>query len=302
MEVQIKAVANPKTLSLCRLLAIVLLLTFCWSIDNADAEDALFSTSGVDPDDIEVSYIYAAVLGTGTYKIKDRRITMFRIPFSWTQRKPTSDTAGWKWLLPVIAGYDDLSEVDSDWIGALLPNQLVTLTFLPGIEYIYPVTSDWHLKPFAQIGAAREYSSGETIYMTQFGVRSLTLFELDEDWELRWGNTLRWAAEYQSDAKEGAGLGVLDIGLDIRRNTPFNLFHQPMDTGAYYIFQRLIPRWRSSDAPDYKTEAVNIHELGVSIGLKSPHKILGIDLQRLRLGYKTGGSFTGWTIGTEFPF
>ena len=32
-------------------------------------------------DDLEVSYIYAAVLGTGTYKIRGRRLTMFRLPF-----------------------------------------------------------------------------------------------------------------------------------------------------------------------------------------------------------------------------
>lgn len=275
---------------------------FCLIIGSAVAEDVQFSADDVEADDVEVSYIYAAVLGTGTYKIKDRRITMFRIPFSWTQRKPTTDTAGWKWLLPVIAGYDDLSKIESDWIEALLPDQMVTLTFLPGIEYIYPVTPDWHLKPFLQIGAGREFSSGETIYMTQLGVRSLNLFELGEDWELRWGNSLRWAAEYQRDANEGSSLGVLDMGLDIRRNTPFNVFHQPMDIGAYYIFQRLVPRWRSSDAPDYKTEAVNIHEFGLSVGLKSSHKALGIDLQRVRVGYKRGGSFKGWTIGTEFPF
>jgi hypothetical protein len=30
--------------------------------------------------------------------------------------------------------------------------------------------------------------------------------------------------------------------------------------------------------------------------------VLGIDVQRVRLGYKNGGSFEGWTIGTEFPF
>ncbi|MEN8168057.1 MAG: hypothetical protein ABFR65_11350 [Pseudomonadota bacterium] len=288
---------QPKTLSLHCHLAIALCLTFCWVADNRAAEAVQFSE-----DDVEVSYIYATILGTGTYKIRDRRITMFKIPLSWTQRKTTTEVAGWKWFLPVVAGYDDLSEVDSDWISALLPDQLVTLTFLPGIEYSYPVTPRWHLKPFVQAGVGREFSEGETIYLTQLGVRSLNLYNLGENWELRWGNTLRWAAEYQAESKDRIRLGVFDSGLDIRRNLPCHFFHHPTDLGVYYIFQHLIPKWTASDAPDYEAATVNLHELGLSIGLKAPRKIFGINMQRVRLGYKTGGSFRGWTIGTEFPF
>ena len=71
-------------------------------------------------EDLEVSYIYAAVLGTGTYQIKGRRLTMFRLPFSWAQHQATEETPGWKWLFPTVLGYDDLSNVDSDWIDALV--------------------------------------------------------------------------------------------------------------------------------------------------------------------------------------
>ncbi|MGB5582720.1 MAG: hypothetical protein WBO93_03840 [Gammaproteobacteria bacterium] len=253
-------------------------------------------------EDLEVSYIYAAVLGTGTYQIKGRRLTMFRLPFSWAQRQATKETPGWQWLFPIVLGYDDLSNVDSDWIDALLPDQLVTLTALPGIEYIYPVSANWHVKPFIQLGAGRDFTSDETIAMTQFGIRSLGLFQFTNDWELRWGIALRWAGEYQFNSNDRNNLGIFDTGLDIRRNTPFSLLEKRVDMGAYYIFQRYVPEWRLSDAPDNKQEAVRVHEIGASVGLKHPHKLLGIPFQRVRVGYKDGDNIRGWTFGTEFPF
>jgi len=253
-------------------------------------------------DDLEVSYIYAAVLGSGTYQIKGRRLTMFRLPFSWAQRQATKETPGWKWLFPAVLGYDDLSNVDSDWIDALLPDQLVTLTVLPGVEYIYPVSANWHVKPFLQLGAGRDFTSRETIAMTQFGIRSLSLLQFTKDWELRWGIALRWAGEYQFNSNDRNNLGIFDTGLDIRRNIPFTLLDKSVDMGAYYVFQRYVPEWRLSDAPDNKQEAVRVHEIGASIGLKRPHKFLGIPFQRLRVGYKDGDNLSGWTFGTEFPF
>jgi len=268
--------------------------SLCGSAMAADAE--------LSEDNLEVSYIYAAVLGTGTYRIKDRRITMIRVPFSRALQKPTEESAGWKLLLPVVAGYDDLSNVDSDWVDALLPDKLVTLTFLPGIEYQYPVTPEWMLKPFVQAGAGRDFKSNETIYMAHLGIRSLSLFDIGDKWVLRWGNTLRWAAEHQVDSGDRLNLSIFETGLDVRRDLPIKFLERSTDMGAYYVFQRLTPRWRSSEAPDYRADATSLHEFGLSVGLKRPRKIIGMDFQRLRVGYKTGGSFRGWTIGTEFPF
>ena len=90
------------------------------------------SAAGRVDDDIFVSYIYAAVMDSGTYTINGRRITMLRIPFSWTLREPDAQNAGWKVLLPVVVGYDDLSSIDSPKIEDLLPDNLASLTVLPG--------------------------------------------------------------------------------------------------------------------------------------------------------------------------
>jgi len=54
-----------------------------------------------------------------------------------------------------------------------LPDQLITFTLLPGIEYIYPVNSGWHLKFFLQFGGGRDFSLEQSFTMAQSGVRSL---------------------------------------------------------------------------------------------------------------------------------
>ena len=277
------------------------LWAFLWAVPTPSLSQAVTPVV-YSEEDLRVSYIYSAVMGSGTYRIKDRRITMFRLPFSWTQREASEDQAGWKWLLPVVVGYDDLREVDSDWVEALLPDQLVVASFLPGVEYQWPASDRWQLKPFFQLGGGQDLNTGETILMAQLGIRALALFEPSEGSAVRWGNTLRWAGERQLDSGDHLGFGVFETGLDVRWDTPFPLFGNSADWGAYYIYQRFMPRWTTAKAPDLNQRALNLHEFGFSIGWKQPRKFLGIPLQRFRLGYKRGDRVRGWSVGTEFPF
>jgi len=256
-----------------------------------------------DPDDLlNVSYIHAAILGTGTYSLNERRMTMLKLPFSWKQRPATPESVGWRWLAPTVLGYDDLSAVDSDIIESLLPDQLMTLSVMPGVEFIYPVNERWYLKPFVGIGGGRDFNLGETFFLTEFGVRSLSPFEFGQNWQLLVGAAVRWAGEYQYHSKDTNAFGIIDLGLDVRRNLPWKLFDQRLNLGTYYIYQRYLPEWRAGEADDWSNRALEVHEFGISLGVPSGRKFLGINVRRLRVGYTKGGQFQGWTFGTEFPF
>lgn len=256
-----------------------------------------------DPEDlVEVSYIHAAVLGTGTYNLNNRRLTMFKIPVSWEQRPATPNSFGWRWLAPVVIGYDDLSDVDSDFIEALLPDKLVTLSVMPGVEFIYPINKHWYLKPFIEIGGGRDFKAEETFLLTQLGVRSLSPFDFGENWQLLIGAGVRWAGEYQFHSEDENGFGMVDIGFDVRRNLPWKLFEQQLNLGTYYIYQRYLPTWTLAEAPSWDNRAREVHEFGLSLGIPEGKKIFGINVRRVRVGFKKGGKFQGWTFGTEFPF
>ena len=153
-----------------------------------------------------------------------------------------------------------------------------------------------------QLGGARDFSVDESIAMAHLGVRSQLRFDLSDDWELRWGNTLRWAGEYQMRSEDRWSFGVFETGLDIRTDTGLRLFGKHSDAGVYYIYQHFMPRWLSRSDSGRDEASIGLHQFGVSFGLKKQHKLFGIPVQRVRVGYKTGGGFEGWTIGTEFPF
>ncbi len=261
------------------------------------------SATRYDPEDlINVSYIHAAVLGTGTYSLRGRRVTMLKLPFAWNERPVSDGSPGRRWLAPTVLGYDDLSGVDSDFIEALLPNRLVTLSVMPGVEFTYPINDHWYLKPFAEIGGGRDFNQEETFFLTQLGVRNLFPFRFGDNWQLRLGGALRWAGEYQLHSDDTNAFGIIDLGVDVRRNLPWDLFEQRLNAGIYYIYQRYLPEWRAGDADDWQNRALNVHEFGVSLGVPEVRKVLGINVKRVRVGYKQGGNLRGWTFGTEFPF
>ena len=253
-------------------------------------------------DDIDVSYLYAAVMGTGTYTIKGRRITMLRLPLSMTFREATETQSGYRVQLPIVFGYDDLTNVGSDIIESLLPDQLVTLTALPGIETIHPIAPNWQLKPFAQLGGGRDFTFGETFAMTHLGVRTRAQFEVTDEWDVLLGTAARFAAEYQFDSEDSTSFGVFEAGVEGRRELPFRVDGDAVDLGAYYVLQSFVPEWRIGRAPELSQNARDLHEFGLSFGFKRRDQILGLPFHRFRIGFKKGGSFQGWTIGLDFPF
>ncbi|MEH6570957.1 MAG: hypothetical protein V7709_17885 [Halioglobus sp.] len=253
-----------------------------------------------DLEDVDVSYIYAALMGTGSYKIGGRRITMLRVPISWTQQKMTDTEPGFKWYMPVVIGNDSVS--GSDWYDQLFPENFVTLTFLPGFEYQFPVTPDWVVKPFGHFGVTHDFVTHEVILMGVLGLSSVARYDLTEHWDLRWGNKIRFAVEDQLKSDFQTSFGVFETGFDVRRDTGFSFLRREVDIGAYYRFQHFIPEWDVGQTPDRKSDIENVHEIGFSVGLDKPQELFGVGFSRVRVGYKTGGDVRGFTIGGEFPF
>jgi hypothetical protein len=200
----------------------------------------------------------------------------------------------------VAIGHDRVA--GSEWFENLFPDDLITLTLMPGLEYWVPVSPDWTVKPFFNAGATYDFVSEEVVALGVLGVSSVARFDLEHDWELRWGNKIRLAAEYQRRSESSTSFSMIETGVDFRRSTGVFFQQHEIDASVYYIFQHYDPRWEISDAPDRHSDLDNVHELGFSVGLRKPRKILGITFDRVSLGYQKGGDIRGITIGGEFPF
>lgn len=262
----------------------------------------LTSAQGQSADELtEVSYIYSAVMGSGTYKIGDRRISVLRVPFAWTQQEVTEEQVGIKWHLPVVLGYDALNY--PDWLSRFLEDELVTLTVLPGFEVKQHLTEYWVFKPFGNLGAGYDFARNETILMGVLGIRGLGTWKMGDASELRLGTSYRFAAEYQLQSARHTSFSMMEGGVDYRRDAYLKLFSRKTNAGVYYRFQLFLPKWRFGQQEDGREAEVELlHEVGVSVGLQRPFSILGIPISRVRTGFNFGDTVQGWSIGTEFPF
>ena len=92
------------------------------------------------PEDV-INYAYSSWIGSGFYKIGDRTVYLLRGPFSYTLREADSENWGLELLFPATIGFHDFSDGQD--------NQ-TTFTFVPGVQFDFPVLDNWWLKPFGQ--------------------------------------------------------------------------------------------------------------------------------------------------------
>ncbi|MDF7798790.1 hypothetical protein P4C99_04920 [Pontiellaceae bacterium B1224] len=252
-------------------------------------------------DALDVSYIYAAVMGSGTYKINDLRISMLRVPFSYTQQDLTLEQPGIRWDLPVVFGYDALQY--EDWVNRFLEDELVTLTIMPGFEVMQHLTEAWVFKPFGNLGMSYDFTRDEPVLMGVLGIRMLGTWEYADASEFRMGTSMRYAAEYQIESDRGLGFSMWEVGFDYRRDTHIRVISRDTNAGVYWRSQLFLPEWtlqkfrRGED-----TSVALINEIGVSVGLRHPFKKWGLSASRVRTGFQFGDNIRGWTFGTDFPF
>ena len=90
--------------------------------------------------------------------------------------------------------------------------------------------------------------------------------------------------------------------MDVRKDLGVAIKGHPINLGAYYILQSFQPEWTLGRRLRESSDVHQVNEFGLSVGLLQPRKVLGIYISRLRIGYKEGSGFRGFTLGTEFPF
>ena len=277
------------------LVAIILWLLVLASAPMTRAQ----SLQQIDEDDFNVSYSYAAVMGSGTYKIHGRRISMLRVPISYTHSVMTPEKAGKKWYLPLTVGYDRAN--GNTWLETIFDEELVTLTAMPGFEAHFPVNENWTVKPFGNIGGTYDFTRQEFIALAVAGLRTRGTWLIDERSQFIWGGGIRLSGEYQFDSKVSHAFSILETGVDYRRDTGFQALDRMVNVGVYYYFQHYAPVWHIDSTPVRDSEIMDLHEIGFSLGFKRPRKLFGVTIERFRLGYKSGTGFEGWSFGTDFP-
>jgi hypothetical protein len=245
-------------------------------------------------------YSYSTILGTGWYKVGDRRVALLEAPFFWQLRDTAENTRiGYRILLPVAAGfYNFASEApipDSD--------DVATLSFVPGLELLIPIAEDWLIKPYGQLGFGMDIQSSENAAIYAGGIKAryqaaeMTFETPGITYGIK-GDIAGYSPENGNNDK----LGVLAFGFDVqfplntRIGNRLNFIGLSLYGNYYYTeaeFANFI------DDTDEVESDVTVE---LSLGGKPDFELMGVPFERLGLGYRRGGELRAITLVTSFPF
>jgi hypothetical protein len=246
-----------------------------------------------------VNYSYAAIFGTGSYRVRDQTAFIVRLPLTHTIRQPSPTQPGITLLLPVLAGfYDyDLDEV----FKAGGPGDAATASFVPGLELEYVLDDRWRLKPYGQVGMGRDLENRENSLIYLGGAKSHYALAQSGKWKLAIGNSATFAG-YDPDDGEHQSLGILGMGLDLRYAWPV------LPARGNTLLATSLTYYRYLDNPSFaqgddRSKSVNGEvEWSLALAFKEPREFLGIEFERIGLGFRYGTNIKGVRLVTEFPF
>jgi len=263
------------------------------------------STAGAQADKADtanlIDWYYGAVYGTGVYRVGDKTVAQFRLPFSYAPK--IFQGKGWsgKLLLPVSVGlYDfDLSTVFEERIS----DRVGTFAFLPGLEFLVPVGDTWLLKPFANLGVGGENTSGGRALIYAVGLKSRGSWFRDRT-EFTLGGELQFAG-YRTNEDFTSTLSRIGIGVNTVFPMAGRIRGRELNWGMHAVYRHYFKDFESLFPSRASLETVEIAdelEVALTIGVYRPFRILGFGLDRLGVGLLFGEDLRGIRLITGFPF
>lgn len=246
-----------------------------------------------------VNYSYAAIFGTGSYRVRDQTAFIIRLPLTYTLRESSRAQPGIRLLLPVLAGfYDyDLDEV----FKASGPGDAATLSFVPGLELEYVLDDRWRLRPYGQVGLGRDLENRENSLIYLGGAKSHYAFDPSGKWRLAIGNSATFAG-YLPDDGDHQSLGILGVGFDLRHPWPALPVGGGTDFATSLIYYRYLDNPSFAQGNDRSKSVNGELEWSLAVAFREPRELLGIELERIGLGFRYGDNIKGIRLVTEFPF
>lgn len=246
-----------------------------------------------------INFGFATQLGSGIYSLSGRTLQVYRLPFEYVLPNDERGRIAARITLPVtlgFAGFEGRDVVDEG-----LPEQVDSLSFVPGLAVAYRVRDDWTLEPFAEAGLARDSSSELDQRVYAFGLRSEYEIPSDgTDWRLH--NELVHAVVREPDVDRTDDFTRFRIGTTARR--PF--VAEGTGRRPDWLGYGLVEIYTDVPGGPFPGEDRNGHEVqyeaGVTLGATETLRIGRIPLPRIGLGYRFGDDLSVYRIVFGAPW
>lgn len=247
------------------------------------------------------NYAYATELGSGVYDISGRTLQIYRMPFSYRVREVAQRTPGVRLTFPLTVGLIDFEP--RDVLESGLPEDLATLSFVPGLELDFPIGRRWHLLPYVEIGRAWDIEGeGEGDADVYSAGADFTVDGEAAGLDLHSKLSVVYTGIEPHGPARSDEMVLARGGIEARRWLGFELREQPFDWGVYVSGLWFL------DAPDTPLDSANDDpmptqiEVGVTIGPQTELKILRIPMPRVGLGYRFAEGLSAWRLVFGSPF
>jgi hypothetical protein len=253
---------------------------------------ALTTISAEELPSTSINYAYATWTGSGVFQVKDRRIYILRVPFGMSLIEQEGKKWGLDLLLPMTVGWDQFTEEDEN---------IASVSFVPGVEGIYPVMDNWWLKPYGQVGVGYDFSYHQETLVWGYGIKSLAQFPYKKMlFEL--GNSLRYANNEYSGTGGDNGFSMWEIGLNAKLPVSWNIQKRPNDLNLFFVYSGFMNELDLVSALEEDVQISQLYKVGVALNSASNFSILGIKFRGGGLTLTYGDGFTGIGLTTGFPF
>lgn len=231
-------------------------------------------------------YLFSNYFGSGLYSTQGQDITVFNLPLSYTPKsqavRANLQQVNYKIRLPVSLGFYNFALDDLDQFRI---DSTANATFTIGAEVFYPVTANWQIKPFVDMGYSENTSNDDSALIYATGVSSYYYFQWLGQTDLflaQW----QWAKYHTQKTHVSDTFSSLQLGADIKWPVSFDLlrgegFVSTYISGSWYMldlslgFNGLDPRRETSS-----------QEIGITLGRKRPLDFGLLQLERVGLGYR----------------
>ena len=246
-----------------------------------------------------INVAYANILGSGIYSIDNRTAFVLNMPFEFGLYEPENADWSMDLLLPLTIGVLDAS--DSDFLDFLDRDKLQTLGITPGIKMYIPYHDHWIIKPFVQAGYIFDLQDNHDAWVYMGGVTGIGRYQFG-DYNVGFGGGLTALEQQPVNVGDKSGIGVAELGLDVRRTLNMQFQNQPVEMSVYTIASRYYNSLELLEIDDENFQLKYAYTIGVTIGTAAPFRVLGINLQRVGMGYKFGNGLKSITFNLGFPF
>jgi hypothetical protein len=190
-----------------------------------------------DTSEVELTnFAFANYLGSGFYSSGNARLFIFRVPLSSDLTEVTKEKGGLRLNYPIALGAGVI-DADRDFpeIGEVLDlDNFVTVSVVPGLEYVLPVTDIWYLAPFIDLGIAQDFANETTVGIGGIGAKSYVSLEFDNS-RMLIANRLLYAEQENLDSGNNSHFVSFETGLEYTVPTSYTINGSLVSFSIYYI-------------------------------------------------------------------